>query len=82
MKDPQLAPMLDDIRSVASAEWPGEALVTGQVVEVNTRLADHPEFVNDDPFGDGWMLRVELADPSQLDRLMDAGAYAQQIGRT
>jgi len=53
------------------------APVTGEVVEVNEELASRPELVNSDPFGEGWMLRVRLADAAQLDALMDAAAYEQ-----
>ncbi len=51
----------------------------GEVVAVNTALADKPELVNDDPYGDGWMIRVRLADPAAAsapsERLLDAAAY-------
>ncbi|HEB96452.1 MAG TPA: glycine cleavage system protein GcvH [Sedimenticola thiotaurini] len=49
--------------------------VTGEVVAVNEALADAPEKVNEDAFGEGWLFRVKLADPAQLDGLLDAGAY-------
>ena len=54
--------------------------VTGQVVEVNDRLADEPELVNNDPFGDGWMLRVKVKNSADFDRLLSPAAYAKQIG--
>ncbi|HHH38929.1 MAG TPA: glycine cleavage system protein GcvH [Sedimenticola sp.] len=53
--------------------------VTGEVVAVNEVLADAPETANQDPFGDGWLLRVKLADTAQLDGLMDADAYAAWV---
>ncbi|MDQ7801947.1 MAG: glycine cleavage system protein GcvH [Armatimonadota bacterium] len=56
------------------------APVSGRVVEVNERLRDRPELVNEDPHGEGWMIVVEATDPSELDRLMDAQAYRQHIG--
>lgn len=49
--------------------------VTGTVVEVNPALADHPELVNQDPYGQGWMIKVRLADPAELDGLLDSKAY-------
>ncbi len=49
--------------------------VTGEVVEANAALADNPQFVNDSPYGDGWMLRVRLDDPAEIDRLLTAGEY-------
>ncbi len=51
------------------------APVTGEVTEGNTALADTPELVNSDPEGEGWFFKLKLADPSQLDGLMDAAAY-------
>jgi glycine cleavage system H protein len=49
--------------------------VSGDVTERNEELMDNPQWVNDDPYGDGWMLKVKLSDPSELDGLMDAAAY-------
>ena len=51
------------------------APVGGQVTETNGKLAANPELVNSDPYGDGWMLRVRVADRDQLDPLLDAAAY-------
>jgi glycine cleavage system H protein len=51
------------------------APVGGKILEVNQALLDMPEIVNTDPYGDAWMLKIELADPSELDGLMDASAY-------
>lgn len=51
------------------------APVTGTVVERNDALADQPELVNSDPFGDGWMIAIEPSDASELDALLDAAAY-------
>ncbi len=53
--------------------------VTGTIVEVNAELADSPERLNDDPYGEGWMCVIELADPAELDELMDAAAYTALI---
>ncbi len=55
------------------------APLAGEVVGTNEALAGSPELVNSDPFGEGWMLRVRLADAAQLDGLMDAAAYEQLI---
>lgn len=49
--------------------------VSGKVVEVNKALEDHPELVNQDPYGQGWMIKVELNDPAELNALMDSTAY-------
>ena len=54
------------------------APVSGEVVEVNEALRDAPELLNKDPFGEGWIARVTLADAAELDNLMDAAAYAAE----
>jgi glycine cleavage system H protein len=51
------------------------APLSGEVVEVNESLADTPESINADPYGDGWMVRVRLSDPSEADSLLDVNAY-------
>ncbi|MGC8120875.1 glycine cleavage system protein GcvH [Marinobacter sp. VGCF2001] len=53
--------------------------VTGEVIEINEKLEDEPEIVNDDPYGDGWMFKVKLADEGELKGLMDATAYAEHV---
>jgi glycine cleavage system H protein len=53
--------------------------VTGEVVEVNQRLRDHPELANEDPLGEGWLLRVSVNDLSELDQLMSAEEYGSYI---
>jgi glycine cleavage system H protein len=49
----------------------------GEVVAVNDGLGDTPESVNEDPYGAGWMIRIKLSDPSELEGLLDPAAYAQ-----
>ena len=49
--------------------------VAGRVTEVNERLTATPELVNSDPYGEGWLIKVRLSDPSQVESLMDAAAY-------
>jgi glycine cleavage system H protein len=51
------------------------APLSGEVVEVNDALAQTPEQINEDPYGEGWLVKVKLSDPSQADSLMDAAAY-------
>jgi len=51
------------------------APVTGEIIEVNDKLESEPELVNDDPYGDGWMIKISIDDESELDELMDADAY-------
>jgi glycine cleavage system H protein len=55
------------------------APLSGEVLEVNRAVADAPETVNDDPYGDGWLVRVQLTDPAEADALMDAAAYKQHL---
>ena len=54
--------------------------VSGVVTEVNGRLDESPELVNDDPFGEGWMIKVKVSDPTALDVLLTAAAYEAQLG--
>jgi glycine cleavage system H protein len=55
------------------------APLSGEVVEVNSAVANAPETVNEDPYGDGWLVRVRLSDPGQVDALMDVEAYKQHV---
>jgi glycine cleavage system H protein len=54
------------------------APVTGEIIESNSALEDSPELVNTDPYGDGWLFRMQLSDPSQLEGLLDPSSYAEQ----
>ena len=54
--------------------------VSGEVIEVNPALEAQPELVNSDPYGEGWMIKVAVADAAELDNLLDAAAYAALIG--
>lgn len=53
--------------------------VDGMVEEFNEALEDSPETINTDPYGDGWIIKMKITDPSQLDDMMDAAAYAEFI---
>ncbi len=55
------------------------APLSGEIVEVNRAVADAPETVNDDPYGEGWLVRVRLSDPGEADALMDVDAYKQHL---
>ena len=55
------------------------APLSGEVLEVNQKAVDEPEVVNDDPYGEGWLLRVRLSDAAEADALMDSGAYAAHV---
>jgi len=54
--------------------------VSGEVLEFNADLEDAPESVNEDPYGSGWMIKMKVADTSELDELMDAAAYEAMLG--
>jgi len=56
------------------------APVTGEVLEVNPALDDDPALVNSDPYGEGWMLRVQVTDTGELDQLLSAAAYRELVG--
>ena len=55
------------------------APLSGEVLEVNSKVVDAPETVNADPYGEGWLIRIRLADPSQVDGLLDAAAYRELL---
>jgi glycine cleavage system H protein len=55
------------------------APLSGEIVEVNEALADSPERINSDPYGEGWMVKVRLSDPSEVDQLMDVSAYKEML---
>ena len=55
------------------------APLSGEVVEVNRKVVDEPETVNDDPYGEGWLVRIRLSEPSEADSLLDAEAYKQLL---
>jgi len=54
--------------------------LSGEVVEVNGNLGDIPETINKDPYGDGWMIKLKLADASEMENLLDAAGYQAHIG--
>ncbi len=68
---------IEAVKTVADLYAP----VTGKVIEINTTINDNPEVVNQDPYGKGWMIKVELSDPSELDGLMDVDAYKAHVGK-
>ncbi len=53
--------------------------ISGEVLEFNDKLTDEPELVNTDAYGEGWMIKLKISDPSELDSLMDAAAYKASI---
>ncbi len=65
--------VVESVKAVSDLYAP----VSGQVTEVNGALAEQPELLNSDAYGEGWIVRVTLADAAELDALMDADAYAE-----
>ena len=55
------------------------APLSGEIVEVNTALGDAPEAINDDPYGEGWLVKVRLTDPSETEQLLDAATYSSSL---
>jgi glycine cleavage system H protein len=55
------------------------APLSGEVIDVNGKVVDEPETVNEDPYGEGWLVRIRLSDPSEADSLLDAAAYRQVV---
>ena len=65
--------VIESVKAVSDLFSP----VTGEVVETNPDLSGSPELVNDDPFGKGWMLKIKLTDPGQVESLLDEDAYEE-----
>jgi glycine cleavage system H protein len=57
------------------------APLTGEIAEVNAEVKDHPEIINKDPYGKGWIVKIVVADPAQINILLDAQAYKSLIGK-
>ena len=55
--------------------------LSGKVTEINSLLADNPEKINTDPYGEGWMIKIEITDQSEIAGLLDSGAYKEVIGQ-
>ena len=64
---------VESVKAVSDVVAP----LSGEVLEVNGQVVDAPETVNDDPYGNGWLVRVRLSDPSEVESLLDSGAYKQ-----
>jgi len=65
--------VIEAVKAVADLYSP----ISGKVLEVNTNLSASPETINSDPYGEGWIAKLELADPSEAEKLMDAAAYKE-----
>ena len=66
---------VESVKAVSDVYAP----LSGEVTEVNSALSEDPEKINQDPYGDGWMVKVKLSDPSETDALMDAAAYKKLL---
>jgi glycine cleavage system H protein len=66
---------VESVKAVSDVYSP----LSGEVVEVNEELSDSPERINEDPYGEGWLVKVKLSDPSEVDALMDAAAYKELL---
>ena len=66
---------VESVKAVSEVFTP----VTGVVVKINESLADEPETVNSDPYGDGWLIRIRMTNPSERDDLLDVAAYKQVL---
>ncbi len=71
----------DELGSIESVKAVSELFVpvSGEVIEINEALADNPALVNTDPWGDGWMVRIKLADVTEVDELMTAEEYDEYL---
>jgi glycine cleavage system H protein len=67
--------VVESVKSVSDLFAP----LSGEVVDTNALLSDHPEHVNEEPYGKGWMLRIRVSDAGQLATLLDAAAYAKHV---
>jgi glycine cleavage system H protein len=66
---------IESVKAVSDVIAP----LSGEVLEVNQSAADAPETINEDPYGAGWLIRIRLSDPSEVDSLLDAAAYKQVL---
>lgn len=66
---------VESVKAVSDVYAP----LSGEIVSVNDSLADQPEAINEDPYGNGWLVKVKLTDPSERDALMDAAAYEASL---
>jgi glycine cleavage system H protein len=84
---PAVGRSVDQFATFGVVEWVKAvsdlfAPLGGEVVEVNPRLAEHPELVNGDPFGEGWMIRLRVGDPAQAGELLDPAAYERLVAES
>ena len=66
---------IESVKSVSDLYAP----ISGEIVEVNDQLKDHPELVNNDPYGKGWIFKIKITNKSELDKLMSSEEYTKMI---
>jgi glycine cleavage system H protein len=66
---------VESVKAVSELYMP----VSGEIVEINEDLAESPQLVNEDPYGDGWMVKIALSDPTELETLMSASEYEEYV---
>jgi glycine cleavage system H protein len=69
---------VESVKAVSDVVAP----LSGEILEVNQKVIDAPETVNEDPYGDGWLLRIRLSDPSEVEGLLDVDAYKQVVAES
>ena len=69
---------VESVKAVSDVYAP----LSGEIVAVNEALSDSPETINDDPYGEGWLVRVKLADSAEVDQLLDVGAYRELLAES
>ena len=67
---------VESVKAVSDVVAP----LSGEIVEVNEALSESPDAINEDPYGEGWLVKVRLSDPSERDVLLDSGAYSAILG--
>jgi glycine cleavage system H protein len=66
---------VESVKAVSDVYAP----LSGEIVAINEKVSEKPELINEDPYGDGWLVRIKLSDPSEVDELMDAAAYRAML---
>ena len=66
---------VESVKAVSDVYAP----LSGEIVAVNDAVAEQPELINEDPYGEGWLVRVKLSDPSEIDQLLDAESYRKLL---
>lgn len=76
LKQEEIFGTVEAVKTVSDLFMP----IDGEIVELNSKLADTPDAVNNDPYGNGWMVKIKITNPAQINDLMDAAAYQSTVG--